>query len=57
MAISGDGSSGLIRRFARRLEETEELKGIVDGAKYVETGKQEINGVDVIGFEITCPFQ
>lgn len=57
VAISGDGSSGLIRRFARRLEETEELKGIVDGAKYVETGKQEINGVDVIGFEITCPFQ
>ncbi len=57
MVISSrGGGSGLIRRFAERLEVAEELRDFVSGAKYVETGKQDVGDIDVVGFEITCPF-
>lgn len=57
VAIYDDGGgSNLIRRFAENLERAEFLTGRISKTKYVETGKRTINRIDVIGFEITCPF-
>ncbi len=55
-AITGEGRSGsaLIRKFAKAIESNSALAQYVSDAKFVETGLNEIGGVPVIGFEITC---
>jgi len=55
MALAeGRRGSALIREFARDMESHEVLARHVSDTKYVETGMSEINGTDVIGFEIVC---
>ncbi len=55
-AITGEGRSGsaLIRKFAKSIESNRVLSGYVSDTKYVETGLNDVGGVPVIGFEITC---
>ena len=53
----GDGGGALIRRFAKRLEQSRVLGGIVSGSRFVETGMRQIGSKSVLGFEITCPFE
>lgn len=55
---SGDtGGDEAIRAFAQSLEEIAEFQGLIEEAKFAETGKSRIGGENVIGFEITCPFK
>jgi Tfp pilus assembly protein PilN len=55
--VDGDGGGVLIRRFAKRLEQSPTLAGIISGSRFVETGMREIGSTNVLGFEITCPFE
>lgn len=59
LAIVDDGDSGgrLVRRFAKQLEQSGVLVGMVSGSRFVETGLRRIGSQSVLGFEITCPFQ
>lgn len=55
--VEGDREGDVIRRFAKRLEQSRELGGMISGSRFVETGKRRIGSTDVLGFEITCPFE
>jgi Tfp pilus assembly protein PilN len=55
--IDGDAGGVLIRRFAKRLEQSPELAAVITGSRFVETGRQRIGSANVLGFEITCPFE
>jgi Tfp pilus assembly protein PilN len=55
--VDGDGGGALIRRFAKGLEQSRVLGGIISGSRFVETGMREIGSTSALGFEITCPFE
>lgn len=55
--VDGEAGGTLIRRFAKRLEQSRGLAGVVSGSRFVETGMRRIGSTDVLGFEITCPFE
>jgi Tfp pilus assembly protein PilN len=55
--VEGEGGGILIRRFAKRLEQSSVLGGMVSGSRFVETGMRKIGSHGVLGFEITCPFE
>lgn len=55
--VDGGAGGTLIRRFAKRLEQSSGLAGVVSGSRFVETGMRQIGSANVLGFEITCPFE
>lgn len=55
--VDGDAGGALIRRFAKRLEQSAVLGGMISGSRFVETGMRQIGSTSVLGFEITCPFE
>ncbi len=55
--VDGDSDGALIRRFAKALEQSRALGGIISGSRFVETGMRRIGSKSVLGFEITCPFE
>ncbi len=55
--VEGDREGALIRRFAKALEQSRVLGGIISGSRFVETGMRRIGSTSVLGFEITCPFE
>ncbi|MBD3368584.1 MAG: hypothetical protein GF405_10520 [Candidatus Eisenbacteria bacterium] len=58
MVVAGVEQGGrIIRDFATTLEEDTELSLVIEEARFVETGLQEIGGSNVLGFEIMCPYR
>jgi Tfp pilus assembly protein PilN len=55
--VDGEAGGTLIRRFAKRLEQSSALAGVVTGSRFVETGMRQIGSASALGFEITCPFE
>jgi Tfp pilus assembly protein PilN len=55
--VDGEAGGTLIRRVAKRLEQSSGLAGVVTGSRFVETGMRQIGSASVLGFEITCPFE